>query len=35
MATSTVTDEATPDAPAVADFPQATDPYRRELLAHC
>ena len=35
MATSTVTDKATPEAPEAADFPQATDPYRRELLAHC
>ena len=35
MATSTVTEKATPEAPEAADFPQATDPYRRELLAHC
>jgi RNA polymerase sigma-70 factor, ECF subfamily len=24
-----------PEAPEVCDFPQVTDPYRRELLAHC
>ena len=35
MATSTVTEKTAAEAPAVADFPQATDPYRRELLAHC
>ena len=35
MATSTATEKTTAEAPAVADFPQATDPYRRELLAHC
>jgi RNA polymerase sigma-70 factor (ECF subfamily) len=35
MATSTATEKTAADAPTVADFPQATDPYRRELLAHC
>ncbi len=37
MAVQTVPDRApgTTDGPEVADFPQATDPYRRELLAHC
>src|SRR6476646_11171462 len=37
MAVQTVPDRApgTTGGPEVADFPQATDPYRRELLAHC
>jgi RNA polymerase sigma-70 factor (ECF subfamily) len=35
MVTDTSERETAQQAPARADFPHATDPYRRELLAHC
>src|SRR6187397_106280 len=35
MATQTHEPETGPAARTEQDFPQVTDPYRRELLAHC